>query len=116
MTDRTIRLNLRVTPAERDSLELKAKVAGLSLSELLRSSALKRQLPVKVSSVAISTYRELGKIGVNLNQLTKAVNTANKMGHSFSIDATYLEELRSLLLQVQLEVAGANTHQKQTKD
>ena len=116
MPDRSVMVRVRLTPAERADLEAKANIAGLTLSELLRSSTLKRQLPVKVSSVAISTYRELGKIGVNLNQLTKAVNTANKMGHSLSIDATYLEELRSLLLKVQLEVAGANTHQKQTKD
>jgi polysaccharide deacetylase 2 family uncharacterized protein YibQ len=49
--------------------------------------------------VARETYLELGKIGVNINQLTKALNTANKMGTIPSIG--FIRDLQKALPQLQ---------------
>jgi hypothetical protein len=52
------------------------------------------------------TYSELTRIGININQLTRAVNTALKLGHSPTIDPAELEILRQTLKEIQLELLG----------
>ena len=82
-----------------------AQKEDLTVCEVFRS-ALYRKLPRQVTTVAASTYWELGKIGVNLNQITTAINTARLMGDPVSVDRVFLERLRELIQQVRAEIAG----------
>lgn len=77
----------------------------LTLCEVFRS-ALYRKLPRQITTVAAKTYFELHKIGVNLNQITTAVNTARQLGEPVSVDRALLERLRDLIQQARAEIAG----------
>lgn len=95
---------LRLTPDERNKAETLAADAGLSLSELFRASTLKRRLPRRVTHIAADTYRELAKIGNNLNQLTKAANAAILLGQNPPENPKLLERLEVLLKLVRREL------------
>jgi hypothetical protein len=105
---------LRLSPTERNLLEEKASAAGLKLSEYLRQAGLKRPQRKSLPEINRNTYVELGRIGNNLNQLTKACHTALKKGVGCNIDPTVLESLSTQLNQVRLEVIGVNP--KETED
>ena len=66
-------LTFRVTPEERDQTERKAISAGKSLSDYIRDSSLKPEIVVIDGLKEFSI--ELRRIGHNLNQNTKAVNS-----------------------------------------
>lgn len=66
-------LIFRVTPEERDRIEHKAIIAGESVSNYLRDSALKKEIVV-IDGLKEFTI-ELRRIGNNLNQITKAENS-----------------------------------------
>ncbi|MDP8934663.1 MAG: MobC family plasmid mobilization relaxosome protein [Cyanobacteriota bacterium] len=76
-----------------------ASSEGMSVSSLMRSKTLYRRLPRRVTDVARGTYLELGKIGVNINQLVKALNTANQLGTIPSLG--FIRELQKTLPQLQ---------------
>lgn len=96
---RTRRIPVRVTPKEFEQLKEMASSEGMSVSNLMRSKTLYRRLPRRVTDVARETYLELGKIGTNINQLVKALNTANFMGTIPSIG--FIRELQKTLPQLQ---------------
>ena len=83
----------------------KAHATGLTMSELIRRNSLLRPLPRRLSKIGLHTYVELGRIGNNLNQLTKAVNIAIKTGQRLSASPSVLVELTELLHQVRRELA-----------
>lgn len=62
-----------MTPEERNQIERKAIIAGESVSNYLRNSALKQEIVV-IDGLNKFTI-ELRRIGNNLNQITKAVNS-----------------------------------------
>lgn len=66
-------LTFRVTPEERDQIERKAISAGKSLSDYIRDSSLKTEIVV-IDDLNEFTI-EFRRIGNNLNQITKAVNS-----------------------------------------
>ncbi len=103
---RTIRFALQLTQEERSQLEQKATEAGINASEYLRAAAFKQQLPQRTTEIAVDSYRELARIGSNINQMARGVNTAVKMGLPVNINIDELENLRQLLWQVHLEVRG----------
>ncbi|AFZ04598.1 relaxase/mobilization nuclease domain-containing protein [Calothrix sp. PCC 6303] len=77
---RTKIMQIRVSEVEFEMIHSRASQAGLSCSELFRRNALLRPLPKRTTKIAVQTYVELGKIGNNINQLTKAANTAIALG------------------------------------
>ena len=99
---------LRLSLDERVELELRAKEAGLKLSEYLRSAGLNRPHRPIVPEINRNTYVELGRIGNNLNQLTKACHTALQQGHSFNLDISLLQSLANQLEQLRLEVLAVD--------
>lgn len=103
---RTVRFALQLTPEEREELERLALAAGVNASKYLRAAALERQLPQRTTALATDTYRELARIGSNINQIARAANTAVKMGLPVNVNTEELERLRMLLWQVHLEVRG----------
>jgi hypothetical protein len=105
---RSVKFQLCLTQTEKELLEQRAKEAGLTLSEYFRTAALKQKMPQKIPTINIETYRELGKIGSNLNQITKAINTAIKLGITPpKVELTTLNKLEALVNLVRQEIAGS---------
>jgi hypothetical protein len=73
---------LRLTQLEREQWEVMAEEVGLgnNLSKFVRHCVERRSLPAPIPQINEQTYWELGKIGVNLNQITHAINRAVKEG------------------------------------
>ena len=105
-TDDLIRsyvLSVRLTPAERVRVLEAARVLGISASSLARLRLLGERLPrarplaTPLPEVNVGTYRELGRIGNNLNQLARHFNL--RSGDDPTA-AEVLAELRRLLAAV----------------
>ncbi|MHC5929804.1 plasmid mobilization protein [Nostoc sp.] len=106
---RTKTLEARVNAIEHEMIKLKAQDAGLSIAELTRRSVLLKPLPKRLSKITLATYRELVRIGSNINQLTRATNTAIKMGLRPPADPEQLEQLQKLLQQIGRELSQIET-------
>lgn len=69
-------LHIRVSPIERAQIEAKADEVGLVMSEYLRGVALKPKLRVtQRKSLDIASMQLLNAVGVNINQIAKALNS-----------------------------------------
>ena len=100
--------SVRLSDIELEMLRDRALESGMKASELIRKNALMRPLPRRISKDDLKTYIELGRIGNNLNQLTKAANTALKYGVTPPADRGALEELSKLLHSIRLKIAGVD--------
>ena len=100
--------SLRLSASERLELENKAAEAGLKLSEYLRQTGLRKKIRAKVPEINREMYLELGRIGNNLNQLTKNSHIALQQGNEFNIDIQVLQSLTDKLDEVRLSVIGIN--------
>lgn len=107
---------LRLSQSERLALEHRAAEAGLKLSEYLRRAGLGKPQRRLVPEINRQTYIELGRIGNNLNQLTKACHLALKQGGSLSIDPALLQSLSERLDLLRLEVLGVNSNDRDEDD
>jgi len=86
-----------------------AEEVGLenNLSKFLRHCVERRTLPAPVPKINEQTYWELGKIGQNLNQITRAINRTVKEGQGVSCDSrAEIEAVKTLLAQIQLQLLG----------
>ncbi len=107
---KTKMLRVRLSPDEWEQLEREAEANLLSKSELVRCKTLHNKIPKKITAVAMGTYRELGRIGNNINQLARAANIAINRGQ-IPPDATdELMELKRLLLEVRAEILDLDTY------
>ena len=70
--NRNISIKIRLTEAEKEQLIQRSKEEGKSLSSFIRESALKGR---SISKTDVQMIYELRKIGVNINQLAKHINT-----------------------------------------
>lgn len=74
---------LRVTTAERATVEAAAAMAGLELSEFCRRAILGQRIAAAPARLAqAQLLAEINRIGVNLNQLTRAANAGRPMPSS----------------------------------
>ncbi|MEE4212579.1 MAG: plasmid mobilization relaxosome protein MobC [Parvularcula sp.] len=72
---RTEQISLRVSPVEAAALQERADRAGMNVTAFARAAALNKKLTAAPSSsVDFETRQELRRIGVNLNQIAKALN------------------------------------------
>jgi hypothetical protein len=99
-TKRTHSYSVWLSDLELDWLRMKAIDAGVPQSVLIRCLTLGKPLPKRISKISLKTYQELSRIGNNLNQLTKASNTAIKMGCQPPVDSEILNELLDVVNQV----------------
>ena len=76
---RTEIVPLRVSFEEKSLFKVKAKEAGISVSDFLRRSALEGKIVTKGESsrLDVSIVRELNFLGNNLNQLVKKAHIHN---------------------------------------
>lgn len=74
---RTARYNLRFTAAEMVHIQQQADTAGLDVAEYLRRRSLGYVVPAPPAGrgVSMAFVMELNRIGVNVNQLARAVHT-----------------------------------------
>jgi hypothetical protein len=77
---RTVRHPLWLTPAEKKNWNAKGTAAGMNLNEFIRCCVSRRAIAPVPPEVNRATAVELGRIGVNLNQLVRAMNTAIAVG------------------------------------
>lgn len=91
---RVIQVNIRLTISENDKVTEYATSSGLSPANWIRYKIfVGKNPPARVSPLDVSVYRELKKIGVNLNQATHKLNLGD-----FPKEYTVLQnELVSLL-------------------
>lgn len=72
---RTVQINIRLTKHEVEKTDNYAKASGLSPANWIRQKIFTGKFPVlKVSPLEGDIYRELKKVGVNLNQGTHRLN------------------------------------------
>lgn len=65
-----------VTPDEYTLIKVKCSMAGMTTSDFLRSLALDQEIDTSANPKELKKIRaELGKIGSNINQIAKAVNS-----------------------------------------
>ncbi|HEY2581924.1 MAG TPA: plasmid mobilization relaxosome protein MobC [Mucilaginibacter sp.] len=73
---RAINFTVRLTEGELKKLEQLAELCGKPPGILMRDKVFKGKFPQpKMAKLDFDTYLELKKIGVNLNQLTRQVNS-----------------------------------------
>ena len=88
------RITIRLTDEELQKIREKAKENSTSISDLFRQSvlgksAMRRKQKIDCEAVKMLVY-EINKIGVNLNQIAKKINTSR------DIDIQVLEHLRNI--------------------
>ena len=107
---RNININFRLTLSEKEDWESKAESMGCgTLSKFIRSSVENNCIRIVAPPPSINKdfYIELGRIGNNLNQITKAINYSVKVGNHIDVDTRpEIEELKLLLQKVQGLIIG----------
>jgi len=88
------RITIRLTDEELNKIREKAKKKGLTISDLFRQSvlgksAVRRKQKIDCNVVKILAY-EINKVGVNINQIAKGINTTGE------IDIQVLESLLNI--------------------
>lgn len=100
---RSVKFHGGFTLAEAQAIEHKALAAGISESEYIRHAVLNRELKT-VPAINKDTYYELGKIGVNINQIAHSLNLSLSGADKERINSVFnqfkimIAELRKQLL------------------
>lgn len=103
-TVRNVVLRLRVNAAELAAIAEKSNEMHMPLSRWLRHVALERRLtPCPVPAVNREMYAALGKIGQNINQLTKLAHQ-----RAVPLATGPLEELEELLRKTKSVLLGVS--------
>jgi hypothetical protein len=108
---RTIRHSLWLTPDEKERWSKKAAAASLSLNEYIRLCVDKRKITAAPPEVNRTTAVELGRIGVNLNQLVRAINTVVALEQeipNLSKVLNLIDEVSLVIRELHLELLGLN--------
>ena len=91
---RTVSLSCRLTMAERLLIETAAAQAGLSLCEYVRRQVLKGKVSIQQNrALDHSTFDQLRRIGVNLNQLTRLAHQTGEIPPQISRAAAAVERV-----------------------
>lgn len=109
------KLGLRLTPADLTVLEAEAARAGMTRTQwtvaLIRARLHHRpQLSRRDALALIEVQRELRRIGVNVNQIARALNTAVMEGAVLALEvaqlAAFSEDIRAHLVGVREALQG----------
>lgn len=96
-------LAYKVSEIEYQKLKENAQGRGLSISSFARKAALSKDMPRAIKpKVDLSTFTELGRIGNNLNQITKHLHES---GDRSGLDKT-ISELLNQIDQIRSELMG----------
>ncbi|MEZ2240390.1 plasmid mobilization relaxosome protein MobC [Microcoleus sp.] len=98
------RLELRLSDSDYNQIKARASLVNLSMSDFIRRAALSRTMPRPLAAFDLKSYQVLCKIdaqlrmaGNNLNQLTKACNSAVALGEPVVVNTGLLESVHQLI-------------------
>ncbi|WP_121811980.1 plasmid mobilization protein [Mucilaginibacter kameinonensis] len=76
---RIVQVNIRLTISENERVTTCAEASAMTPANWIRQKIFTGKFPqVKVSPVTAAMYRELHKIGVNLNQIARQMNAGKQ--------------------------------------
>lgn len=101
---RRVKFQLCLTPTEKQLLQQKANDINISVSELLRLSALKQKPQKPLSQINAQTYWELGQIATHLTQMSYTLNLNQPMDRELLEIKSTLNSLSQLLNQIRQEL------------
>ncbi|MEG4595004.1 plasmid mobilization relaxosome protein MobC [Microcoleus sp. F8_C2] len=98
------RLELRLSDSDYNLIKARAEQVNLSMSDFMRRAALRRTMPRPLAAFDLKAYQVLCKIdaqlriaGNNLNQITKACNSAVVLGEPVVVNTGLLESVQQLI-------------------
>jgi hypothetical protein len=98
------RLELRLSDSDYNQIKARAEQVNFSMSDFMRRAALKRAMPRPLAAFDLKAYQLLCKIdaqlriaGNNLNQITKACNSAVALGEPVVVNTGLLESVQQLI-------------------
>ena len=98
------RLELRLSDSDYNQIKARAEQVNLSMSDFMRRAALRRTMPRPLAAFDLKAYQVLCKIdaqlriaGNNLNQITKACNSAVALGEPVIVNTGLLESVQQLI-------------------
>ena len=99
---RTHKTTIRLALTELALIESRALKQGMTISEYMRQMSLTGniKLPPQRPEINLRTYQELGKIGVNINQYLRAINS----GQSQHIPPETITQLSELIHQIRTQI------------
>ena len=84
--ERTKKIQIRLSPQELSDIKTKAKASGISASDLVRQSITQvRAWTPENKNIQQEKIRQLARIGNNLNQIARAVNTQGVVNYELEI-------------------------------
>lgn len=104
---RTVTLGIRCTPTERSQVRAAAAAEGITSAAfarrvLLAAATDRRRLDIRPSSLHPEVRRELGRLGNNLNQIARALNSAREMSPNELKEVS--EELGDVITELRLQL------------
>lgn len=95
-------VSIRMSRTEHETIIKKAKRMNMTPCQWLRTAALNRQLPPQpVPEANLAAYRELTRLAVNINQLTRAANEGRAV-----VSASLLLGVHKEIIQLQRALLG----------
>jgi len=98
------RLELRLSDSDYNQIKARAEQVNLSMSDFMRRAALRRAMPRPLAAFDLKGYQLLCKIdaqlrmaGNNLNQITKACNSAVALGEPVVVNTGLLKSVQQLI-------------------
>ena len=108
---RTVRVHVRVSPAELAAWRAKAAAVGVPLSDLLRQAmARTRTRTAAAADIERERTRQIARIGNNLNQLARWANTHASAVEAVTVIANLVAFERSLLALARLDGEDGDAH------
>jgi len=105
------RLELRLSDSDYNQIKARAEQVNLSMSDFMRRAALRRAMPRPLAAFDLKAYQVLCNIdaqlriaGNNLNQITKACNSAVALGEPVVVNTGLLERVQQLIRENQATI------------
>lgn len=98
MRERNIEFHLRLNDLESDKLEELSIKSKLSRSEVIRKLILENKIKEKPGLEFYKVMNELSKIGINLNQIARKLNSTNEFDKNYYKEQ--VNEMRNLTKQI----------------
>jgi hypothetical protein len=97
-------IHIRLTDSDYNQIKARAEQVNLSISDFMRRAALRRAMPRPIAAFDLKAYQVLCKIdaqlriaGNNLNQITKACNSAVALEEPIVVNTGLLERVQQLI-------------------
>ena len=104
-------IHIRLTDSDYNQIKVRAEQVNLSMSDFMRRAPLRRTMPRPLAALDLKAYQVLCKIdtqlriaGNNLNQITKACNSAVALGEPVVVNTGLLERVQQLLRENQATI------------